>query len=227
MSNISQMSSTLSDRFTVHLSAICSDIEPVVYQTLWQDIAVRYNETTRAYHTLRHIQQLFTRFDEVEDNLNDPHIVALALYYHDVIYDPTRSDNELRSAEHSVNQLRRYLSMEQCHRIYALIMLTATHRLNEMEGANKSCDAAYLLDIDLSILGASWSDYERYTQAVRREYTHVSTAEYTTGRSAILEKLLAHSPLYLTDHYHSQLESQARQNLKQESKLLATTLRQC
>jgi predicted metal-dependent HD superfamily phosphohydrolase len=210
----------LGERFVQHLSALNSDINLTVCQVVWQDIAEHYNETPRAYHTLRHIQQLFGQFDRVKHRLDEPHMIALALYYHDVIYDPTRSDNEAKSAEYIVAKLGRYLSTEQCARIRALIMMTATHQLDDFESSNANNDAAYLLDMDLSILGATWPEYEHYAQAVRQEYAHINTAAYQLGRIAVLEDLLAHSSLYLTDDYHDRLEQQARLNIKREIKSL-------
>ncbi len=144
----------------------------------------------------------------------------MALYFHDVIYEPTRSDNELKSAEYAVAALRCYLSEEQCQYIYALIMMTATHQLNEWTDPNKDSDAAYLLDMDLSILGAPWSEYQQYAQAVHQEYAHIAKEDYRTGRIAVLEKLLTHPMLYLTEYYHARLEEQARNNIKREITLL-------
>ena len=206
--------------FAQHFTAINSDVESEKVNNLWQDIAIRYNEAQRAYHSLQHIEQLFAQFEQIKHVLNESHIIALALFYHDVIYAPTRSDNELKSAEYAVEALRPYLSAEQCQHIYALIMMTANHKLAECSNAQKNFDAAYLLDMDLSILGASWSEYEQYAQAVRQEYAHVSNIDYRVGRIAVLTGLLAHLKLYLTDYYYDRLEKQARQNIKREIKIL-------
>jgi len=185
---------------------------------------MRYNEPQRAYHSLQHIQQLFGQFDQVKDNLHEPHIIALALSYHDVIYEPTRSDNELKSAEYAVESLTGYLSAEQCQHIYALIMMTASHQIdkwsNEAKEREKYSDAAYFLDMDLSVLGSSWSEYEHYAHAVRQEYTHVSDGDYRVGRTAVLKELLAHPTLYLTDYYYARLEKQVRKNIEHEITLL-------
>lgn len=222
MDELSQINAELGNRFTTHLSALTlnSNITLAEVKVLWQDIAIRYNESQRAYHTLKHIQQLFGQFEQIKNALHEPHIIALALYYHDVIYEPTRSDNELKSAEYALAALSYYLSDEQCQHIYALIMMTATHQLNELADEDKISDAAYLLDMDLSILGAPWSEYQEYAQAVRQEYAHVSKADYLVGRIAVLEKLLTHPTLYLTDYYHSRLEQQARDNIKHEITVL-------
>ena len=224
MDGLSQIETELGKLFEWHLTAINNAIEPAILKAFWQDIAVRYNESQRAYHSLQHIQQLFGQFEQVKHNLHEPHIIALALFYHDVIYEPTCSDNELKSAEYAVESLTGYLSAEQCQHIYALIMMTASHQIdnwsNETKEREKYSDAAYLLDMDLSILGASWSQYKQYAHAVRQEYAHVSDDDYRVGRMAVLEGLLAHPTLYLTDYYYVRLEKQARKNIEHEITLL-------
>ena len=110
MDGLSQIETELGKLFEWHLTAINNAIEPAILKALWQDIAVRYNESQRAYHSLQHIQQLFTQFEQIKHHLNKPHIIALALFYHDVIYAPTRSDNELKSAEYAVDSLSPYLT---------------------------------------------------------------------------------------------------------------------
>ena len=106
MTDLLQTSSRLSQCFEKHLlSATNSDIKPAQAHALWQDIANRYNESTRAYHTLTHLQQLFCQFEQINHKLQQPAIIALALFYHDVIYAPIRNDNELKSAEYAVQVL--------------------------------------------------------------------------------------------------------------------------
>ena len=223
MDRSSKIDTELGKIFEWHLSAINNAIEPVILKALWQDIAMRYNETQRVYHSLQHIRQLFGQFEQVKHHLNEPHIIALALFYHDVIYTPTCVDNELKSAEYAVESLNSYLSAEQCQYIYALIMMTASHQIDKTDDwldKSKKSDAAYLLDMDLSVLGASWSEYQQYAQAVRQEYAHISNVNYRVGRISVLKGLLAHQTLYLTDYYHSRLEEQARENIKREIKIL-------
>jgi len=207
--------------FAQHLSAMTSDISPKQINRLWQNIVTRYGEPQRAYHTLDHIEQLLVQFESIKHHLSEPHIIALALYYHDVIYDPTCSDNELKSAEFATDTLSSYLNTKQCQQIYALIMMTANHQIDTLVDSDKYNDAAYLLDMDLSILGAPWSAYEQYAKAIRQEYTHVADDSYRDGRTAVLQGLLAHPKLYLTDHYYNQLETQARANIKHELTSLA------
>lgn len=210
-------SNFLSIQFAEHLSAVAKDITSKGTEPLWLDIANRYGEPTRAYHTLAHLQQLLDEFKQIKDKLQQPAIIGLALFYHDVIYEPTRADNELKSAEYAVEVLSQYLTKAQIERIYQLIMMTADHQLTD----NTDLDGAYLLDMDLSVLGASWSEYEKYAQSVRQEYAHVAEADYRMGRTKVLAGLLAHPRLYLTDYYYQHLETQARENVQYEITLLA------
>ena len=221
MKTVSNKHDELGKCFAQHLSAMTSDILPKQIDRLWQDIVTRYGEPQRAYHTLNHIEQLLVQFENIKQVLSEPHIIALALYYHDVIYDPARSDNELKSAEFAADALSPYLSTEPCQQIHALIMMTASHQIDTLVDRNKYNDAAYLLDMDLSILGTPWSAYEQYAKAIRQEYKHIADNNYRDGRTAVLQGLLAHPKLYLTDHYYNQLETQARANIKRELTLLA------
>ena len=226
MDELPTINMDLSNRFYLYLSALNSDVTPDNAQALWQTISARYGEPQRAYHTLTHIEQLLGQFDNIKHYLVEPHIVALALYYHDVIYDPTRADNEQKSAEYAVDALSSYLGQEQCQHIYVFIMMTAKHQIDESidsvkYSSVKYSDAAYLLDMDLSILGAPWSTYEQYANAIRQEYAHVADDNYRNGRTAVLQGLLAHPKLYLTDYYYNQLEAQARDNINRELTSLA------
>lgn len=216
MKTVSNKHDELGNDFAQHLSAMTSDISPKQIDRLWQDIVMRYGEPQRAYHTLNHIKQLLVQFENIKHHLAEPHIIALALYYHDAIYDPTRSDNELQSAELATDALSSYLSPEQCQQIHALIMMTANHQIDVLIDSEKYNDAAYLLDMDLSILGAPWPTYRQYAKAIRQEYKHVADDDYRDGRTAVLQGLLVHPKLYLTDHYYNQLETQARANIKLE-----------
>lgn len=220
MEGLADNDSNLGKYFEQHLSAINSNITRTETQTLWQDIAARYSEPVRAYHNLSHLEQLFLQFKQVKHHLDEPNIIALALYYHDVIYDPTHIDNEQQSAEYAVKMLSSYLDTEQCQRIYSLIMMTANHQLSDGNDKDSDLDAAFLLDMDLSILGTVWPAYEKYAQAVRQEYSHVPPTDYRTGRTAVLRGLLAHPRLYLSEYYFERFEKQARDNIKREIILL-------
>lgn len=216
MTGRSESSANLGKRFEQHLFTMGSNVSPAVAQALWQNIATHYNEPVRAYHNLSHLQQLFIQLEQVKNHLKQPHIIALAFFYHDVIYNPLRTDNELKSAEYAIKKLSPHLTAEQCQRIYQLIMMTADHQLDDA----RDSDGAFLLDMDLSILGTDWLEYKKYAQAIRQEYAHVPLADYKVGRAKVLTGLRDRPRLYLTDYYYQRLEKQARENTKHEVNLL-------
>ena len=76
-------------------------------------------------------------------------------------------------------------------------------------------DAQLVVDIDLSILGASMDDYARYVEGVRKEYAHVPGSLFNRGRRMLLEQFLARERIFLTSVF-APLEQRARENLRHE-----------
>src|SRR6478752_7258222 len=58
----------------------------------------RYAEGWRYYHTLRHVDSCLDWLEWCRGLAQKHAEVALALWYHDVVYDPRGSDNERQSA---------------------------------------------------------------------------------------------------------------------------------
>ncbi|CDF96585.1 hypothetical protein BN844_0677 [Pseudomonas sp. SHC52] len=137
-----------------------------------------------------------------------PAEVDLALWFHDAIYDPLRSDNELRSAQW-LDEVARDIGLddETRRRLYDLVMVT------RHDSVPQSVDEAVLVDTDLAILGASFERFEEYDQQVRREYLHVPMSIYRQKRRQILEGFLMRERIYTTAPYFDAFEQQARENL--------------
>ena len=66
---------------------------------LLAELLARYAEGQRAYHTLQHLGECLVHLARERDGAERPAEVALALRYHDAIYDVHRHDNEARSAD--------------------------------------------------------------------------------------------------------------------------------
>ena len=66
---------------------------------VYADLVERYAEPHRAYHNLTHISQCLAEFDQVRHITGNPEEVELAIWFHDLIYDPHAKDNEAQSAE--------------------------------------------------------------------------------------------------------------------------------
>jgi predicted metal-dependent HD superfamily phosphohydrolase len=169
-------------------------------RSLYQALIARYREPHRRYHTLQHLEECFERFDEVADLAPHPGEVELALWFHDAIYDPRRSDNERRSADWAS------ASTGNPH-VHALIMAT------RHEAVPDGADAKALVDVDLWILAAPEKRFEEYEQQVREEYGWVPGFIYRRKRREILESFLARPTIYSTARFIERYESAARANL--------------
>ncbi|MEM9983998.1 MAG: hypothetical protein AAF804_02790, partial [Bacteroidota bacterium] len=71
----------------------------------WQFVESNYQAQGRHYHTLAHLQAMAQEAQAIEDQLDEPDCFWFALFYHDLIYDPMRQDNEAASAKVMQEQL--------------------------------------------------------------------------------------------------------------------------
>jgi predicted metal-dependent HD superfamily phosphohydrolase len=175
--------------------------------SLFETIAHRYAEPHRAYHDLAHVVACVEAMAPVRRSLADPFAAELALWYHDAVYDPRRSDNEEASAALAAAELAPRLPAPTVARVAAGIL--ATRHPSQPTDA----DARYVVDADLAILGAEPAAFDGYESAVRREYAFVPDAAFARARRAALEALLARDRIYLTDAFAARFEQRARANL--------------
>ena len=170
----------------------------------------RYAEPQRAYHTLEHISDCLAQFDYVSPQAICPDEVELALWLHDVIYDPQAADNEERSARWAVDLLQEGGVSAACMAWVGELILATRHT-----GAPDEPDARLVADIDLSILGRSPEVFAVYEDRIRVEYQWVAEDIYRRERARILETFLARVSIYQTPFFKERYEVQARENLKQ------------
>lgn len=174
----------------------------------YEELVRHYCEPHRAYHNCQHLEECLQMRRLLNAACHAPAEVDLALWFHDAIYDPLRSDNELRSAQWLDDVARDSgLGDEARRRLYGLIMVT------RHDGAPASADEAVLVDTDLAILGASAERFEEYDRQVRREYRYVPLFVYRQKRRQVLKGFLARERIYTTAPYFDAFEQQARANL--------------
>ncbi len=101
-----------------------------------------YQEPQRAYHSLQHIVECLALFEIVQSQIEDALAVQLAIFFHDVVYQPRSASNEQESALLMRQQLAGALPETQLDKIVKWILATQQHAV-----ASES-DLAYLLDID-------------------------------------------------------------------------------
>lgn len=169
-----------------------------------------YSAPDRAYHGVAHILHCLRMFDFYRHMFEEPDLVELALWLHDVVYDTHSRDSEERSADLAEGFLREVGLDYHAHAVRALIMCT---RHDEPAFGP---DAALLADIDLSILGADLETYIKYENGVRQEYSWVQTQDFLYGRKELLMDFVNREQLFQTDVFQDRYGRQARSNLYYE-----------
>lgn len=169
----------------------------------------RYGEPQRHYHTMQHLGECLAWFDQEQALAERPGEVALALWFHDAIYDVHAHDNEARSADWALQALQAAgASDASADRVHALVMATRHDAVPEGR------DAELLIDIDLSILGAERARFDEYERQVHAEYGFVPEEIRLPRRRAILQRFLDRLAIYATPRMHALLEARARENLQ-------------
>lgn len=182
----------------------------------WQELSTLYQEPGRYYHTLRHIDHMLREMEtQLPDSLQSVEL-QLSIWYHDVVYDPKSKENELRSAEICKEVLHKIsnLSEERINRIYTNILSTKGHQV--LATGVHVVENEFMLDIDLSILGASKEKYHGYSEDIRKEYIHIPLPDYKLGRSQVLQSFLQREEIYFSDLFKKLYEEKARKNLEWE-----------
>ncbi len=174
-------------------------------------LATVYASGARAYHDLSHVVEVFERYRWVE-TWRDPSSVALALLFHDAIYDAKTSTSEARSAELLGHMVRDTELEPLGERAKALVRLTAAHGTTRPGDVDD--DAAAFLDCDLAIIAAAPARYDAYETAIAAEYAHIPGPVYRHGRRRFLARLASRDRIFLTDRFHDAYDAAARANLR-------------
>ncbi len=207
---------SLKARWRTHVQMLGNFSAPLV-GTLFDSLCRSYGESQRHYHTLDHLAWLFECLETHADEIGDPARVAFATWYHDIVYDPRRKDNEARSAERAMKELDSLgASPELRSHVVQLILATRNHA-----DGGRDYDDDIFLDADIAILGAPAADYDRYAGQVRAEYMHLDDAAWNKGRSAFLNATAARERIFRTGIFEGAYADRARENMARELAHLA------
>ncbi|RKT70393.1 putative metal-dependent HD superfamily phosphohydrolase [Saccharothrix variisporea] len=173
------------------------------------DLAARYAEPHRAYHDTDHVLAVARDVADLAAHRTerDRAVLTLAALAHDVVYDGRPGEDERNSAEWVRERLEE--AGVDPEPVVALVLATIDHTATDEL-------TALLMDADLAILAADPEAYERYRQAVRREYAHVTDEAWRAGRGQVLESLHERDPLYRTPRARARWEARAKANLAAE-----------
>ncbi|MGH8054102.1 MAG: HD domain-containing protein [Stenotrophomonas sp.] len=181
------------------------------------ELEAAYAQPPRAYHNFAHVQALLHHYRDVADGpgWKQPREVALAVLYHDAIYEAGRSDNELRSAQLAVAAIGQWLpdAGVDASRVAELIELTARH--GQLRAEELDADAALFLDSDMAILGAPPAVFDAYDRGIAQEYSgKVPGFLFRINRRRFLKGVLAQPRIFFSDYFHERYDAAARANLR-------------
>ncbi len=186
-------------------------------------VFAHYTDPARHYHDLSHISDCLTGldflwyFEMTRRHTSMEHAtVELALWYHDLVYDPKLHNNE----ELSVAILRDHareidLSAVTVEAACRAIRATA-HTHMKPENFLDEC----VVDIDLNILRTPEPRFDDYERKVREEYSFVDDASWIAGRTQVLQSFLDREWIYSTPTFRK-FEGDARANIKRSLARLA------
>jgi predicted metal-dependent HD superfamily phosphohydrolase len=171
-------------------------------------LAAAYAEPARVYHTTVHIHDCLAQFDLSRKAARRPEEVEAALWFHDAVYEPARSDNEDRSADLARTALADSgVPCDVADHIAGMVLATRHASIPN------DPDVALVCDIDLSILGRTPEVFDRFERQIRREYGWVPEFAYRSARLEILRGFLKRSFIYQTEYFRNRYEVAARANL--------------
>lgn len=181
------------------------------------EIEAAHAQPPRAYHNFGHVQALLQHHRDVAagPGWRQPREVALAMLYHDAVYEAGRGDNEARSAMMARAAIARWLpdAGVDAERVAALIELTARH--GRLRGDELDADAALFLDADMAILGAPAAVFDAYDRGIAEEYRgKVPGLLFRLNRRRFLKGVLAQPRIFFSDFFHERYDAQARENLR-------------
>lgn len=204
-----------------------------VTERWYESVVARHREPHRHYHDLRHVRWVVRHVRELTvgrpldrpvdrlvdrpgppgTGVADLGAVVVAACFHDVVYDPTASTNEAASADLAAVALRELQwDHERIDRVTTMIRGTAYHRVD----GSTPIDTAVLYAADLGVLAADPAGYSDYVRNVRREYGHVTDAEWCLGRADVLRGFLDRRTIYAPVLGLDRWELRARGNLTAE-----------
>jgi predicted metal-dependent HD superfamily phosphohydrolase len=172
------------------------------------ELTAEYTAPGRHYHNLAHVEDCLAALARVKNlSAAEREILTEAIWWHDVVYDPTRPDNEELSARLAEGHLRADIG----HEVGRLIRLTKTHDVAAGDRLG-----AILISIDLSILGAAPARYDAYAAAIRQEFIHVPDADYRAGRARALSQFAARPVIFPDAEFAATFDKPTRENLARE-----------
>jgi predicted metal-dependent HD superfamily phosphohydrolase len=190
----------------------------------WDALDASYTESHRAYHTWEHVASLLEKLSEFSDLSTRSDIIAVSVFWHDVVYRTQNQDGSPRPDYENVRDsgalFRQYtlLNKSDADAVHDLIMATSNHlqaRAEKHYYVGFAGDLDLFLDLDLSSLASPWEEFVEDLARIRTEFSWAPQVVFCSIQLQILEKFAKEGArLYRRAETSEQWRDAAMANLK-------------
>jgi predicted metal-dependent HD superfamily phosphohydrolase len=196
--------------------------EEKIHKTV-DGIIKSYNEPYRKYHTMNHIMKCIDvlhnfSYSPMLFDINDKYYgyyfnrVAIAIIYHDIVYNPISRRNESDSIKRMYDDLSftrdGWMFPDQLRLSKMLIYATTYGESFYTKEEN------IIRDVDLHQLGSDFYEFLLNENNIREEYKYVPDELFYPERAKILQRFLDRKRIFKIDWFYDKYENNARENIK-------------
>ena len=165
----------------------------------------------RRYHDLEHLTDCLRELDAAPVEPGPRDLAELALWFHDAVYEPSRTDDEERSAQLLIAEAATLGIPAPTAEAAAELVRRTAHGDDKVSGSDALADL--VSDVDLSILGRDVLRFMEYEHGVSEEYAAVPALAFQLGRGRFLAALLSAPAIFRTAWFRDRYEARARERL--------------
>jgi len=175
----------------------------------WNEIIEKYTKKWKYYHNINHIYSFIELYNKYNNLIeSNKYEFLISIFFHDIIYIPSRNDNEKESIK-VFNKFNDEIKSNNLNKdkVIEYIKETENHLL-EKDYQN---DINLFLDMDMYIIAdKNWEDYEN---KIRNEYSFINYDIYKNRRKEFLLGLQKKKKIFRTEIFYNEYEKNARENI--------------
>ena len=123
----------------------------ILINNTFNDIEICYSSSDRYYHNLSHVKFMLSEAENFRTEFDDFNSIRFSVWFHDIIYEVDRSDDEERSAD----MAEAFLIKINYDKIKILNIKNLIRKTKNQQNTKSTdlFDPLIFLDLDLLILG--------------------------------------------------------------------------
>jgi predicted metal-dependent HD superfamily phosphohydrolase len=186
----------------------CSSLDGAANTThVWGNLIKRYSEQHRHYHNARHLVFCLHQLDLAASYIENTDAIEMAIWFHDLVFEPRAKDNEERSA--ALFKIAANACFPPSFVDTVSEIIVATKHIDNPNHNNE----AYMVDIDLSSIALRWTHFCQDCSDLRAELSGISDTHFYSKKLAFFEALLKRPSIYFTEYFFTRYEDKAKQNI--------------